>query len=186
MKLLSLFAIWIGTGLALVSQPSPQVLPVSIAYLGNNAIYPGFKVGVQFDVKNWDNDVREKSFYLSPQMGFFSRPENHNSFWLNLEGGLTRRKQGRSGYSAFSLGLGYLLQSQLLSYSVNLSTGERSNKVREARHYLLPTLNYELGGRISDTLNWFGKITGGIKVLGEPESSSVVFIEGGVKIYFLK
>lgn len=169
---------------------------ISVAYFGNFAIQPGLKIGSQFNFKTWEKDKFHKKdtitklqkLFVSPQFTIFTRPERNTNYLINVDLGYQFQNKERKLYQAVSLGLGYLLQSELLSFSVNLGSGETSNKNRESRHFFLPTLNYELGGYIGQERKfaWYTKYGLGSKLFGEIESSMLVFLELGAKIFFRK
>ncbi|MEO1260973.1 MAG: hypothetical protein AAFZ15_19390 [Bacteroidota bacterium] len=174
----------------LTAQTSPKNIPISLGYFGHYAIQPGLKVGTQFNLKEWKTAgdkkgktiTKYKSFFIGPQLGFFSFPGNHTSFLISADLGYKRIKSPKNKYSAFSIGLGYLAESRVLSMVIDLSDGGVNNKEREWRNYFLPTINYEFGRQINPVLSWYGKSSLGMKLSTEREGSMSVFTELGVKI----
>lgn len=166
-------------------------VPITIAYSGHYGIQPGVRLGTELTRKQWDVSKERKgesltirkSFYLRPQIGFYARPNVHNNFLVNVEFGYKKQKSHKKNYSSFSLGLGFLRRYQILSPTVDLGSGEVTNKDREAHNYLIPTVNYELGRTINTKIGWFNKFTLGTMISTEKESSLAFFHELGLKYY---
>jgi len=98
------------------------------------------------------------------------------------------RKKEKGFYTAFTAGLGYLIQSKVESFSINLATGEKTNKQRSSDHFLMPSLGFEFGGNLNSTLGWYNKYTWAQRFFSSNGNGSVmsVFVELGAKLYFLK
>lgn len=176
------------------SQMFQERVPISVGYFSNFGFQPGVAIGTSFDLKTWEKEkaknqgtvTKVRRFFISPQIGFYSRIGQNSNYLLSVEGGYKRQKKGDRRYVAFSAGLGYLLQSQALSFSVNLGTGEHSNKQRQINHFLLPTANVEFGGGISRTVGWYTKMSLGSKISAKQESQMTLFVGFGVKLYLIK
>lgn len=172
--------------LLLHSQSNFKPDKIGISYLGNWAIQPGAKLNAQYKLKEWSstkNDLeRTKSWFLSPEVGVFTRPNHNTNFLLNAAIGYQRQKADRKFYSNYSLSLGYLYQSQITSLSVNLSDGSLQNE-RENRHYFVPTTNVEWGNSFNKKLGWFSRQSLGYKLFGSTESEWIVFIEFGLNLF---
>lgn len=165
-------------------------IPISLAYFGNFAIQPGVKVGTELDFKYWEKESSPKiqKLFISPQFAVFTRVRKNTNYFFNVNIGYKRQNKERKLYQSFSLGLGYLLQNELLSFSVNLGSGDITDKNKELRHYFLPTINYELGGYIGQKRNfgWYSQYSLGSKIAPSRESSVVVFLEVGGKLFLRK
>ena len=177
--LFSLIIMMLGN--SIIAQISFKNLPISISYFSAFGFHPGAKIGTQFDLKNWETEAKQKSFFVSPQIGFYSRPNIHISYLVNADFGYKRVKSEKQKYSAWSIGLGFLNQAQVVSQQVNLSDGSKE-KVRENWAWFLPTLNYEFGKAINEKIGWYGKFSYGIKMASERENTSVLFVELGIHL----
>lgn len=163
---------------------------ISIAYYSQFLFQPGITVGISLPTKSWDSEherktgtiTRTNSLFWSPQVAVFTQPGSHTSYLANVEFGYRRQIQGKGFYHAASVGLGYLTQFDLLSFTVNLGNGNTEAKDRERHGYIMPTLNYEIGGLLNPNLGWYSKLSAGSKFSTEQVSSNVLFVELGVKI----
>ena len=163
---------------------TPGNLTISAGYFGHFAIWPGAKVGLHYDLKQWSKDkpkgVKTTTLFVSPQAGFYTRPRFHTTYLINGEAGIRRQREDKKAYSAFSGGLGYLAQMEIMTITVNLS-GETTGKEREHRGYLVPTLSYEFGRAISPRTGLYAKVSYGTTVSSSREWSGIAFLELGVK-----
>ena len=189
-----LFTVAISTLVLTGVSGQEKGVPITIAYWGHYTIQPGFRLGTELTYKQWEV-IKErkgapisiwKSFYLRPQIGFYTRPTVHNNFLVNAEIGYKKQKRLKKNYSSFSLGIGFLRRYQILSHTVDLGSGETTDKDREAYNYFMPTVNYELGRTINTKFGWFTKFTIGTMISAEEESSTVFFQELGLKYYLNK
>ena len=171
-------------GTQVVAQTTSKKTPISIGYFGHLAYQPGMKIGAQFDLKSWKKGSEEaaitKSFYVSPQIGLYTYPTVHTSYLANADFGYKRVKSRSQKYWAFSIGLGFLNQSQITERRVNLNDGSKE-KTRENWAWFLPTLNYEFGKSINEKIGWYGKLSSGLKMASTRETSMVLFTEIGLK-----
>ncbi|MEM6965745.1 MAG: hypothetical protein AAF573_13335 [Bacteroidota bacterium] len=162
----------------LTGQEKSNNFPISIGYFSNYGFQPGVKVGTPFRIKNWETERFAKSYFISPQVGFYSWIGNDFNVLVNAEIGHQRFKNQKNTFSAFSIGLGYLAESEIISFDVNLSDGNKE-KNRELRNHFLTTINYEFGKKINSNWSWYGKPSWGWKL--SDLSSMVVLIELGLK-----
>ena len=194
MKKTTLIYALLFTSSLVFSQNKSEGLPISVGYFGNFLIQPGAKIGAQFSLNKWEtehegkkgNYTKEKRIFVSPQVAFFSRPGNNMNLLVNADIGYQRKKMNQGSYSAVSLGLGYLLESQVVSIVYNLSDGSIKEKIREPRNYFLPTINYEFGHAIDFKTNWYMKFSLGSKLSPNRERSGVFFIELGMRHFIGK
>lgn len=176
----------------LFAQSETKSLPLSIGYFSNYGFQPGVKIGTQFHLKNWESEhegkkgnfTKSKSYFINPQIGFYSWIGNDINFLLNTEIGYQRIKSSKNTFSAISIGLGYLAESEVIAITYNLSDGSIKEKNRELRNHFLTTINYEFGKAINSKLAWYGKPSLGWKLSNN--SSMVVLIEAGLKFNFKK
>ncbi|OJJ16945.1 hypothetical protein BKI52_29960 [marine bacterium AO1-C] len=178
------------------SQDNDRGLPISIGYFGHYAIQPGLKVGTEIPFKTWEkersrkkgNVTRVKRLSINPQLAWFTRINRDANYLINAEVMYKTRKKEKGFYTAFTAGLGYLIQSKVESFSINLATGEKTNKQRSSSHFLMPSLGFELGGNLNSKLGWYNKYTWGQRFFSSNGNGSTmsVFVELGVKLYILK
>ncbi len=172
-----------------IAQTESKGIPVFVGYFGPYIIQPGIKIGTHFDVKEWQTEktkkkgdfIRKQGLFVSPQIGAFTRINNHTSFLLNADFGYKRQKEGRAFYSAYSIGLGYLIESQIIFSSIDLGSGNVNSKDREIRNYFLPTINYEFGQEPNPKIGWYTKFSYGRKISAQVEDSAAFMIELGLK-----
>lgn len=166
-----------------------QQKPVSVGYFGHFIFHPGIKIGTQYDFKEWETRkernkktiIKNKSFFVSPQLGFYSHPKNHSGLLLNVDVGYQRIKAKHGLYSAYSIGLGYLTHFNSGMTYVAESNGAIKAKKYASRGYFLPTINYEFGQKINDKMGWYSKISVGAKVWYNTRVSVESFTELGMK-----
>ncbi len=170
-----------------MGQTAPKKIPISVAYMGHFLYQPGLKIGTHFSLKDWEVEkdrkkgsfTQTKTLYLSPQIGLYTRPENHTSLLLNADLGIRKDREGRKSFTTFGVGLGYLSQATLLSFIVNLSDGSTQEKIRDRRGYFMPTVHYAYGKKISPSLEWYSKISVGGKLSANYAGAIVTFVELG-------
>ena len=183
MKKIVILLMFFILGNQIFTQNESKNIPTSIGYLSNLGYQPGPKIGTQFNLKNWETEAekltKQKSFYVSPQIGFFVYPNVNTSYLVNADLGYKRVKSHMNNYSAFSVGLGFINQSQITKRKINLSDGSQE-KIRENWGWFLPTLNYEFGKAINSKIGWYGKGSYGFKMSSTRENVAVIFVELGI------
>ena len=174
----------------LSGQQQTEGLPISIGYFGNFLIQPGVKIGTQFSIKNWQKEktgkktfTRSSSLLISPQLGLFTRIGDQTSFLLNGELGYKRQKLSGGLYTMFSAGLGYLSEHQIQSVKISLTDGRVTEKEWAQSSYFMPNLGFEFGHAFSPRLGWYNKYTYGLKINPDEESSTLFFVELGLRYY---
>lgn len=168
------------TPFALLSQEGAGRPPVSIAYFSNYGFQPGLKVSTAFPIAG----DSLKQWLISPQLGVFTNPNDDTHTLLNLEAGLRKPKPGKNAYSTLAIGLGYLHQSKLTSFSVNLGTGKTGDRQRVGDNFLLPTISYEYGWATHKKIGWYIKPALGTRLLGRNEHSLMVLLEFGINLNY--
>ena len=126
-----------------MGQNSP--IPISLSYFSPYLLQPGLKVGTSFQLKDYSNKEKNRSLALSPQVAYFSQIGVSQSYLLNAEINLHRKLDSRKRFQTFGLGLGYLLDSENLTPSINLGSGSLGTNEKANNASFLPTLNYSLG-----------------------------------------
>ena len=176
--------------LSLVAQQESEVIPVSVGVYCPYVFQPGIKIGTAVNLKKWEVEkgdrIKSRSLFTSPQIGLFVRPQNHNSYVLNLDLGYKIKSNKRRIYIAPSLGLAYLMADQILSTTVDLSNGNIVEKDREIRNYFLPTINFELGNEKNKKIGWYTKLSYGRKISSQIEDSGFFALELGLKFFIRK
>ncbi|MFT5820790.1 MAG: hypothetical protein ACI8ZM_002038 [Crocinitomix sp.] len=163
---------------------------IEFGYLGHFSYQPGMKLGLQFDLKSWEKELKKKSdtrstvFFVRPSIGTFSRINYNLNLSTGIDGGLELNKASKSFFHKYSLGLNYLMHSELNSITVNLE-GKVINKDRENRHYILPLITYGFGKNYSNGLGWYTNLSGGLKISTNYENIGMLFTEIGMS-YQLK
>lgn len=158
---------------------------ISIGYFTPFFIEFGGKVSTSIHLKNWElvsqtGESRYRTLYLSPQIGYFVKPKNHDNYLLNFELGYRTQKDDKKWYGAATFGLGYLLTSHIVSGSVHLGTGEMT-KERENVSSILPTLGYEFGKAPTEKMGYYFKFFVGRKMAFGAEDSGFYGAELGLK-----
>jgi hypothetical protein len=182
MRQLLIVLIFLPGQFQLFAQKAAERLPVSIGYYSNYGFQPGLKVGTEFTLAG----DSLKRWIISPQMGMFANPGDDRHTVLNLEVGRRRPKAGKTAYSTWSAGLGYLRQSKLRSYSVNLGSGKTSDSQRVNDAFVLPTISYEYGWGTHRKTSWDMNYAWGTRLLGNNEHSMMLLLEFGVKLNWKK
>ncbi|MCG8576672.1 MAG: hypothetical protein MI810_17470 [Flavobacteriales bacterium] len=167
---------------------------ISVSYFGHYGFHPGLKVGAQYSLKDWKKTkerkektkIKNKSLFISPQVGFYVHPGNHSGLLLNADLGYQRKKEHSSFYSAWTIGLGYLTQFNAGITYVQEQNGSITAKKWASRMYFLPTLNYEIGQQLNEKIGWFGKISAGAKLFYNTGISPEAFVEVGLKMNLSK
>lgn len=175
-------------GFSISAQNKTPNIPISIGYFGHFLYQPGLKVGTHFEFKNWQTEkactkgdiTKAKSYFVSPQIGYYNWSGRNYNFLLNADIGYRRVKVERRSYSAFSIGLGYLATSELISVVRNLNDGKILAKNRMHKGYFLSTINYEFGRAINSRLGWYNKYSVGKKWSPNNDGMGVIFVELGV------
>jgi len=157
----------------------------SSALYTNNILQPGIKLGTYWDLSKQgigQSTVTRSGLVLNPQVAYFIRPKFNQNFLLNVELGLAKRRSRTKGstFSIISLGMAYWGQSQLNSQSINLGSGEIVSSDREWRNYWMPGASATWGRSISANLDWYTKVSGGVRFSSERSSSTNLGIELGL------
>lgn len=163
-----------------------QPIPIHIGLYAPYAFHPGIKIGTVFSLEDWQIEdgaiTKSRSYYVSPQVGVFSRISNHTSYLLTTDLGYRRSSNDSKLYLATSIGLGFLMENQTLGSTVDLSNGTVTNKDKELRSYFLPTLNIEFGKESIRKLGWHSKFSYGRKISTPREDSGFFALELGLRL----
>lgn len=146
---------------------------LSVGYFSHYGFQPGGKVGLTVETPY-------KGLLFSPQFAYFSRLGNNTNWLINLELGKKHEIEGKRRYLLFSGGVGYWRQSEELGFSIDLGSGSTTSREYELKHYVVPTLNLEMGWAY-EKLGYFVKSSVGSRI-GDGESSMVIFLELGLKL----
>ena len=186
MKNLLFSCLFLCSALSLLGQE--EGLPISIAYFSQFGFQPGAKIATEFSLKTLNNTtqaVKKRHLFISPQIGFFVRPGNNTNLLLNADVGIKKQQEGKSSFSAFSLGLGYLQEFRVSTIAIQLGDGGQSTS-RTSFSYFLPTINYAFGNRLSSTVDWYSKIGVGQRIGGGISNTTTVLLEVGLQFQLKK
>ncbi len=178
---------------SLHAQTGLKELPLVIGLYAPYISQPGGKIATYINLKQWSkkNPEEENAFekanslYVSPQVGAFVRPGNHNSLLLNADVGFKHLKRSRF-FTAYSIGIGYLNTFQIISETIDLGSGETIGTDRERKGYFLPTINFELGKEAKKRIGWYSKLSYGRNVSTKQENSAFFALEFGLSIHLKK
>lgn len=182
MKNIFLGCLLLGGTFPLLSQS--KKVPIYIAYFSQLGIQPGAKIATEFSVKevsSFNLTTRKRYVFISPQIGFFTRPNFHTNLLVNAEIGVQQQKEGTSTFSALSLGLGYLHEFRVDNLNIQLGDGNQSRSRTNHPHFL-PTINYTFGNRLNANLDWYSKIGVGQRIGGGIGNSATILLEIGLKL----
>lgn len=168
------------------AQNTSNQFPINISYYGHFAYQPGLKIGTSYTFKEWENSKKVNQLTVNPQVGFFFFPRTSTNLVINTEIAYRIQQIGKSRYSTFSIGFGYMAESQFLGLSTNIGNGNTTKKDRQLYHAFMPTLNYEFANQLNEQLDWFLKLSAGTKLSTEQASNAVVFTEIGIKWFLAK
>ncbi len=179
---------------SLFAQKEKREIPLVIGVYAPYTVQPGGKIGTEISFKEWKTEktckettyTNVKSLFVSPQIALFVRPKNHISLLINSEVGFKYIKEKRNLYTAYSIGLGYLNAFQIVTATVDLSTGELYDRIRERQGYFLPTINLEFGKTPSKKVGWYSKVSYGRKISMNMDDSAFIAVEVGIKLHLGK
>ena len=186
MKVLLIYLMLSLNGLML-AQGNLHPTEISIGYFGNNGIRPGLKIGTKLNLGAWQRSISEKTrinqVFLQPEIGFYTWPGVHTTFITNINFGFKKSKGMYQLYSAYSLGVGLINQSQIINIKVDLSDGSSTN-VRDNWRWVTSTLNYEFGKIYNNNIGWYGKLSGGYRFASKQPAAPIFFLEFGLTYRF--
>lgn len=179
--LLALFFAVLFSASLLAQEIAPGV-QLKSGYLGHVAIQPGINIGIQFPLTTialFEKKANSKFLVLTPSIGIFSRPDISTNLLINTYLGVYSLKK-KKRHSISSIGLGYLFESKVESFSVNLGTGSRSASQKKENHFFVPSLGQEFGWILSDKLRLYNQYMLGYKLSGNSTNAAVFFAELGI------
>ena len=183
------FCVLLSMGIWATLDAQEKGLPITISYFSPFGNHFGARVGTSTDIMQWEKASKRgvsplRNLHLKTQLGCFARPDVSQNYLVNTEIGIRRSASGRKSYLAYSMGLGYLLSSEVVGGSVNLGTG-KFDKEREASSSLLPTFNIELGSNKEKPLTFFYRLFYGRKLAFSGENSAFFGLEVGLRFVFI-
>ncbi len=163
---------------------------ISIAYLGETLTHPGVKVGLPILLKNSSKQKEKpkgtinkiKSFYVVPQIGFYTHLQNHSALILNVDLAFKRNKEDSKWARVYSLGIGALTQFNAGTTYIQEEDGSIKEKNGASRIYFNPSIAYELRYNIKPLLAIYSKASMGFKVPYNTFFSLNPMIELGVHV----
>ena len=183
MKKLLIIGALLGISSLSTAQLSSKPKEVTLGYKGHSAIFPGGDIGLRVHANSWTKErakgeatvIRNRSFFIHPQVAFYGRRKKYNSIFFNTELGIRGQKEGRKVYTAYSVGLGYVGRFEVMSLVVDFS-GEITQMNRERRDYFMPNLNFELGRNFGNRISFFSKVSYGLKLSGSHARSGNLYL----------
>lgn len=160
-------------------------IELSLSYFSRMGYQPGGKIGVYIPLKDYPKTKKngselQRKLFVLPSVGTFTRSGYNLNFTVGGDVGLRRRKDEKKFYQSFSAGIHYMLQSEVMTTTVNFA-GDIISREREARHYFLTTFSYELGGNIGK-VKAFGRLSPGYRISFKHPNSWTIFVEAGVHL----
>jgi len=195
MKKISIVVLIMGLSFNITAQNSSKTSkPITVSYWGANIFHPGLKIGTQHNFKIWSKTkerkkrgvvVKNKTFFLKPELGFYNHKKNHTGVVLNADFGVEFSKSEKKFFFSYALGLGYLQHFNSGTTYVLKDDNTISEKKMASKGYLMPTINFEYGEHY-EHFSWFNKISIGSKVKYNTSFSVESFFELGIKFYPFK
>ena len=149
---------------------------LQLGYFGPIGNEPGLSLGF-----NGQQGIGPGVIELGSSISFWSRNKDNQNFLLQQEFGYQLNKRDHKSKLVLSLGLGYLAQLEMTSFSVNLQ-GEVVNKERELRNIFLPSTFLEFNSPISTKLKWYVKLGYAYRISSHLNHASFM---GGLGIRYL-
>jgi len=127
MKYLILFVLLISSTLLNAQIRNPN--SISVSYFGESITHPGLKIGIGYQLKSWDktkesknasSKIINKSFDLTPSIGFFYHKDYQTGLFILPEISYAR-KNAKGNFIAFGLGAGYMRTSIPNVHEINSS-----------------------------------------------------------------
>ena len=170
------------------SQNEPGDL--SVSFLLNNGLQPGFKLGTHIPLKiklsDRSNDPESPNhrLYLQPQFGLFSDIDRDMNYFIGGEIG--KIFDGKNDQNNQSLGIqaGYLRQSIKESFGVNLGSGNFENEMRAGRNFFFTGLAFSHRWMTKKKKRLWTKVTMGRKIRQIEKGSFLFQVEFGTTINF--
>ncbi|GEM_PF-4501980 len=163
---------------------------LSVSFLTNNGIQPGFKLGTHVPLKiklsdrSSDPEAPNHRLYLKPQVGFFTDIDRDMNYFVGGEIG--KIFDGKNNRNNQSLGIqaGYLRQSIKESFGVNLGTGNTGNEMRAGRNFFFTGLAFSHRWMTKNKKRLWTKATIGRKIRQVEKGSFLFQLEFGTTINF--
>ncbi|MBK6953458.1 MAG: hypothetical protein IPO32_17275 [Crocinitomicaceae bacterium] len=132
---------------------NPQTL--SISYYGESIAHPGLKIGVDYDLKNWQTNktkkssesiTKQKSLVLSPTLGFYRHKAYQTGLFILPELKYNREKPNGNFFQT-GIGLGYM--RTFLPDVYRLNPAGEIEKIGAGYNYMVGTLFATFGKKIT-------------------------------------
>ncbi len=170
--------LFIIVALNATAQTKPDKLGFS--YFGQFAILPGLKVSYEKEFSNIS--LGSKPAFIRPELAWFTEPDNYDDYLINLELNQHFGDESKNSYWSYGIGLGYIYESKIQSFSQNLGSGNRDNTIREGFHFFHPSGNLAWHKSISTKSDLLLKYTVGYKLSGAAPNVLTMFLEVGIEI----
>lgn len=185
-RLVILFFAFLSTNAWAQTSRSPT--PLSLGFYAPFATQPGVKLGIQypwlqtsglFKKLNGSSTQRIRNTFINPEIAYFTRINSNDNLLINADIGYKVLRTRKNYYSEYSIGLGYLVSWETLSVSVNLGSGDISDRDIERRSFFLPTINYTIGKHVDRGIGWFSKASFG-REISSREDAGFFALEIGI------
>ena len=147
-----LFMLFVSTILcAQINNPAS----ISASYFGGTITHPGLKIGVNYELKNWDKNklrkntsqkIIKKSINLSPNIGFYYHKGYQTGLFILPELSYSRRK-AKGSFMSYGLGIGYMRTFIPNVYEIN--SNNDIEKSSEGYNYFLTNYFIAFGKDLS-------------------------------------
>lgn len=130
---------------------------VSLSYSGETILHPGFKIGANYELfyiekncekKNGTNKLKEKQFFLSPQIGYFYHKNYQSSIYVAPEV-FYKSKKSNGNFWSFGLSTGYM--HAFLPKVYEISEGGDISQKNVGYNYFISGLSTSFGKDFSKT-----------------------------------
>lgn len=164
----------------------------SVGYLGHGIVRPGVKLGLEVPIKTLERKkihggievMKSRQFFVRPSVGAFTRPRFYTSTIVDLASGWSWSKPSSKFGSAFSFGLGFLAQNEVIRLRTNFK-GDITEKDKELRGYFLPNINYSVHRSIGENTGIYTQWSYGMKLSPSRQRAANFFMEIGL-LYSIK
>ena len=128
---------------------------ISASYFGESITHPGLKIGINYELKNWDKtkirkNTSKKTIYnridLSPSIGFYYHKDYQTGLFVILELSYTR-KNAKGNFMTYGLGAGYMRTIIPNVYEIN--SNNEIEKTSEGYNYFLTNYFIAFGKDLS-------------------------------------
>ncbi len=122
-----------------------------------------------------------------PQFHYYSRngydTKVNRNYFLSLDLGYRVFNPNKKHYFTIYGSLGQLIQNEVLTNVVSLSTGDVNEGEMQQRYYFVPNIVGDYGLRLSNTVDFYTRLSVGQKISLKYTSATTLYIGLGTKLY---